>query len=238
MESVFQQLASADILVLYLVDRRYLNPLIPKQHARLDEASLLENAGNRAVLEKLIQAVDELSPATYFPTPIAREMQQGTIFSLNLAKKYSYSYIHVDTRQNWSMHGIRLDQRLKNFLQSYLAYEAVLQRYYIEYRVEQRMDKCYLQCESTPMLAKKIEMQSKDQLLALLNNGKYDSLDPWSFQMDEQENLYCHSSCHGEILLADNPRFWILKQIVEDGAFFRISNSVYPLSFRNNVEDG
>ena len=31
MESVFQQLADEDILLLYLLDQHYLNPLDPKQ---------------------------------------------------------------------------------------------------------------------------------------------------------------------------------------------------------------
>ena len=231
MESVFQQLADEDILLLYLLDQHYLNPLDPKQRVRLQEAGLLGDAGNRAVLVKLMQAMNELPPAAYFPTPIAREMQQGAAFSLILARKYSYAHIQVDAWQSWSMRGVRLDKRLKKFLEAYLAYEVELQRYFVEYRVDQRMDKCYLDCETTPMLVRNIEIRSKDQLSGLLNNGKYDQLDPWSFRMDEQENLYCRSTCHGEVMLADNPRFRILERIMEDGNSFRLNNSVYPLSF-------
>lgn len=238
MESVFQQLAAADIQVLFLLDQRYLNPLIATQQAKLREAGLLEDADNRVALEKLNQAMLDLPPATYFPTPIAREMKEGTPFSLTLAEKYSYGYIQVDIEQNWSMQGIRLDQRLKKFLQSHLAYEEELRRYFVEYQVEKRMDKCYLDCEITPMLARHIEIQESDPLLALLNNGKHDYLDPRSFSMDAQENLYCRSSCHGEVLLADYPRYRILKHVTEDGNYLHLNHSVFPLSFRSSVEDG
>ena len=136
------------------------------------------------------------------------------------------------------MQGIRLDQRLKKFLQSHLAYEEELRRYFVEYQVEKRMDKCYLDCETTPMLARQIEIQESDPLLALLNNGKHDYLDPRSFSMDAQENLYCRSSCHGELLLADYPRYRILKHVTEDGNYLHLNHSVFPLSFRSSVEDG
>ncbi len=230
-KAAFQLLAEHNTLIFYLWKQQNLNPLIPEQQAVLWESGLLDDPLNQEVLQKLIEALPTLIPATYCPTPIAREMRQGVPFTLALAEKYSYAYIKVNHQQEWFLKGIRLDQKIKKFLQENLFYEALLKRYYIEYQVEQRMDKCYMDCEITPMVARQIAPKP-DHLEVCLNNGKIDQVSPPAFQMDDKEFLYCHTSQHGEILLADNPRFFILEKISEDGKLIHLGETVYSLSFK------
>jgi len=230
-KAAFQTLAAHNTLIFYLWEQQNLNPLIPEQQAVLWESGLLDDPIHQEVLQQLIAALPNVIAAIYCPTPIAREMKQGVPFTLALAEKYSYAYIKVNHQQEWFLKGVRLDHKIKKFLQENLFYEACLKRYYVEYQVEQRMDKCYLDCETTPMVAKQIEAKS-DHLEVCLNNGKVDQVSPPAFQMDDQELLYCHTSHHGEILLADNPRFFILKQLSEDGTMIPIGETVYSLSVK------
>lgn len=229
----FQQLAEHNILILYLCEGRNLNPLLEQEYSLLKESGLLDTPLNAVVLEKLLAAIPDLPPATYCPAPIAREIEQGVEFTIALAQKYAYDYIKVDSQQNWFLKGRHLDQRFKNFLQAYLFYEAPLKRYYVEYKVDQRMDKCYLACAITPMLALHIVENQNHQLAVTLNNGKQDQAALHSFRMDGQERLYCQTREHGEILLANDPRFFILEKITEDSQSLRFGKTVYPLSFES-----
>ena len=231
MEAVFRLLAESNILVLYLLNGRNLNPLLAKEQALLKQAGLLEAPWNAVVLEHLVQEKNALPPAAYCPAPMAREMAQGATFTLSLAARYRYDYIQVDSQQNWFLKGRSLDLRFKKFLQESLFYEKPLERYYVEYAVDQRLDKCYLDCALTPMLAVQVEPCTDGQLGVVLNNGQPDRLDLSSFWMDGQERLFCRSLAHGEILMADNPRFLILKNLTQEGRSLRFGKKLYPLAF-------
>lgn len=234
METAFRLLAECNILILYLLDGRNLNPLIAEEYIRLKQAGLLDAPLNATVLEHLVQQKNVLRPAAYCPAPMAREMAHGTAFSFSLTERYCYDYIQIDAEQNWYLKGRFLDLRFKKFLQEALFYEPSLGRYYVEYSVDERFDKCYLDCAITPMVALHVEHREA-RLEALLNNGKHDELDLGSFRLDGQERLFCGSVGHGEVLVADNPRFLILEHLTADGRSLRFGEATYPVSRGNSL---
>jgi len=50
--------------------------------------------------------------------------------------------------------------------------------------------------------------------------------------MDGEEFLYCRTTHYGQCVLADNPRFFILKKISEDGKSICLGETIYPLSLK------
>ncbi|MBF0278573.1 MAG: hypothetical protein HQM13_12310 [SAR324 cluster bacterium] len=232
-QSAFKTLAEHNILILYRWKHENYNPLIPEQQNALRISGLLNDPVNLEVLKKLIETLPELTPATYCPVPMVREMKQGVSFTRTLAEKYSYAYIKVNRKQEWFLKGVRLDQKIRKFLEENLYYEKLLNRYYVEYRVDQSMDKCYLDCEITPIVATQISIKS-DHLELILNNGKIDRVDPSGFQIDDKESLFCSTQNYGEAQLADNPRYFVLKKISDDENSILVEHNAYPLSHRSN----
>lgn len=211
-DQLIRTLAEQEKFLLFLHEQRFHNPLIPAEAQLLEVAGLL-NESAHAVIEALIAHSKSLPAATYFPTPIARSMTAGQKFSIELAKKFSYAHMVVNAQQQWSSKGEPLDERIQRWFVSNLHYEPCIERYYVEYQVDQRWDKCYLQCETTPMVAVAIHWDTSEKATVELNNGQLDPIDLESLRLDQEEHLYVQSSGYGLVLLGDNPRYSVLDKM-------------------------
>lgn len=225
----FQYLADHNLLFLYLHQGHYLNPLVPQQKEVLANGGFFEDPSHQTVFNFFTNTLSDLSPASYFPTPILRALAHGESLSLALVKKYSYPHIRVDQSQNWFLQEKCLDSRIKNFFLTHLAYESTIDRYYVEYLVEQRWDKCYLDCAITPVLGIGIQIQKSPFTEIQLNNGKSDHLCLETFQLDAAERLFCQTQKHGNALLADGPRVALLQTLDDSGTALTIGGKHYKI---------
>jgi hypothetical protein len=94
---------------------------------------------------------------------------------------------------------------------------------------DNRWDKCYLECAITPMLALAID-NVQEELKLQLNNQQTDSIDLNSFRIDSRERCFVHSQNHGEVLLAETPRFWLLDHLNESGSQLVFGKNLFPFS--------
>ena len=111
-----------------------------------------------------------------------------------------------------------------------LFFEKESELYFVEYWSDHRWDKCYLECEITPMRALAIELVQEEFKLQL-NNQQTDSLDLDSFRIDKKERCFVLSQTYGEVMLADAPRFWLLNHLDESGSYFVFGDRHFPLTF-------
>lgn len=203
-------------------EARFRNPLAPADREALADS---EAAGDPAVLkvvaEELPSRLDGLERGTYFPVPLARAVAAGQSFDEALLS-FHYPPIAVDADRRWSWKGRPVADRIRRFFVQHLGYEPALGVYFVEYRVHDGWwDKCYLDCETTPLVAIQVREQSGDgsgeaAVVADLNNDRSDALDPDSLRLDEQERLFASSAQHGLVEIADAPRFALLRTVSED----------------------
>ena len=218
-------------IMLFLWNDRFLNPLIPTQLQKIKSSGLLDYDKLLQVLdEHFPQFEDELPPGMYFPVPISRTLTEGEEFSPELALRFFYGFIHVDGSQKWSLRGKLITGKVLSLFESNLFFEEETSRCFVEYWSENRWDKCYLECATTPFLALSIE-STPDGFQLLLNNHKTDSLDLQSFRIDTLERCFVRTQNHGEVLLADAPRFWLLDHLNESGSHLVVDEHLFPLFF-------
>jgi len=165
----------------------------------------------------------------YFPVPISRSLSEGGEFSTILAGQFFYDFIRVDDSQKWSLRDKYITGKVLSLFESNLFYEKETNRYYVEYWSDSRWDKCYLECAITPMLGLSVE-NIPDGLKLELNNHKTDLIDLHSFRIDTKERCFAFSLNHGEVQLADTPRFWLLNQLDETGTQLILNKQLFPLN--------
>ena len=222
-------LAQLNRYIFILCGKRLLNPLLQKERKQLDLEGLLELPRIREVIEQDLQD-PKLNPSTgmYFPAPMARTKQAGEKLNQETIGGFHYDFIVVDHQQQWSLREKNISGRILEFFQSHLDYEKETDRYFVEYFSESRWDKCYLKCTLTPMQALSVHQQ--DQSFTMyLNNGKEDQTVEAIFLMDARERCYLKSRNHGTVMLADAPRYEILKHLEESGAELVINGHPFPL---------
>ena len=133
---------------------------------------------------------------------------------------FHYPPVVVDAERRWSWKGQPVAERIRRFFVQHIGYEPALGVWFVEYRVNDGWwDKCYLQCETTPLVA--VQLREEDEaagggVVADLNNGRADTLDPDSLRLDERERLFASSASHGPVEMADAPRFALLRTVSED----------------------
>ncbi len=201
-------------------EARFRNPLAPADREALsDSAAAADPAVVAVVAEELPSRLDRLERGTYFPVPLARAVAGGRAFD-DALMSFHYPPIEVDADRRWVWKGRPVADRIRRFFVQYIGYEPALGVYFVEYRVNDGWwDKCYLDCETTPLIA--IQMREdatggSGEVVADLNNGRIDSLDPDSLRLDEQERLFASSTRHGLVEIADAPRFTLLRTVSED----------------------
>ena len=220
----FRWFAERDQWLLFLHETRFLNPLVPEQFAKLEASGLLEDPSIQAIVETELAALaPELPPGAYFPAPIARTLQSGTLLTLETALQFHYAFIHVDARQRWTLRGHPIVGRVLQLFQANLGYESEIERYFVEYWTEGRWDKCYLDCDLTPMLALQFDLKA-DPFEVLLINRKSDVVASDSIRLDEHEHCLVRTAQHGEVLLADAPRYQLLQHFHEDENCLKIGS--------------
>jgi hypothetical protein len=122
-----------------------------------------------------------------------------------------------------------ITRKVLSLFESNLFYEKETSRYYVEYWSDSRWDKCYLECALTPILGLSVE-SIPGGLKMQLNNHKTDTIDLHSFRIDAEERCFAFSLNHGEVLLADTPRFWLLNQLDETGTQLVLNKQLFPLN--------
>ena len=219
-----------NLIMLFLWKDHFLNPLVPEQLQKLKSSGLLDNKYLLKVLEEYLPELDaELPRGMYFPVPISRSLSEGGEFSTILAGQFFYDFIRVDDCQKWSLRDKYITGKVLSLFESNLFYEKETSRYYVEYWSDSRWDKCYLECALTPILGLSVENISGG-LKMQLNNHKTDTIDLHSFRIDTKERCFAFSLKHGEVLLADTPRFWLLNQLDETGTQLVLNKQLFPLN--------
>ena len=92
------------LIMLFLYEKRYLNPLISEEMNKLNSSDLLNDEIIFNVVEKFFPEFEKCLPAgMYFPVPISRSIKEGNDFTTELALKYHYKFIKIDENQRWSL---------------------------------------------------------------------------------------------------------------------------------------
>ena len=231
LENRLQWFFERKIVMLFLWEERFLNPFIQDELRRLKTSGLLEDEKVIELMDNIFpQSISELPTGMYFPVPILRELKQGNYFSPELAMRFHYDFIKVDQHQKWSLREKNISGKVLTLFRSNLFYERETKLYFVEYWSDNRWDKCYLNCEITPMLALALDLvQEKFKLQ--LNNLIIDSNELYGFRMDEKERCFIRTKNYGEVLLADAPRFWLLNHLDESGSYFIFGERHFPLIF-------
>ena len=219
-----------EMILMFLWENRFLNPLIPEQQQTIKSSGLLEGTVMEVVEEYFPKFENELPKGMYFPIPISREIKKGERFSKELALQLHYDFINVDQKQQWSLRNKRITGKVLSLFKSNLYFEELIDRYFVEYWSDARWDKCYLECAITPMLALAIESVSEGIMLQL-NNNKSDLIYLNSFRMDKNERCFVQTENFGEALLADSPRFWLLNHLDDSGTHLIVNKGRFPLKF-------
>ncbi len=199
---------------------RFRNPLSSADREALADS---EAAGDPAVVaivaEELPERLDRLERGTYFPVPLARAVAGGRAFD-DALMSFHYPPIVVDADRRWSWKGQSVAERIRRFFVQHIGYDPALGVWFVEYRVNDGWwDKCYLDCDTTPLVAVQLQQNAEagtGRVIADLNNGRADSLDPDSLRLDERERLFATSADHGLVEIADAPRFALLRTVSED----------------------
>ena len=199
---------------------RFRNPLSPADREALaDSGAARDPAVVAVVAEELPERLDRLEPGTYFPVPLARAVAGGRAFD-DALMSFHYPPIVVDAERRWSWKGQPVAERIRRFFVQHIGFEPALRVWFVEYRVNDGWwDKCYLDCATTPLVAVQLRVGAEagtDRVMADLNNGRADTLDPDSLRLDERERLFATSADHGLVEIADAPRFALLRTASED----------------------
>ena len=219
-----------NLIMLFLWKDHFLNPLVPEQLQKLKSSGLLDNKYLLKVLEEYLPELDaELPRGMYFPVPISRSLSEGGEFSTKLAGQFFYDFIRVDDCQKWSLRDKYITGKVLSLFESNLFYEKGTSRYYVEYWSDSRWDKCYLECALTPILGLSVE-SIPGGLKMQLNNHKTDTIDLHSFRIDTKERCFAFSLKHGEVLLADTPRYWLLNKLDETGTKLVLNKQLFHLN--------
>ena len=173
---------------------------------------------------------NQLPSGMYFPVPICRSIKKVEKFSPEIALNFYYNYIKIDENQKWSLNNKEITGKVLKLFESNLFFEKETQLYFIEYRSDNRWDKCYLECITTPMLAKNF-FYEQNRLMIKLNNEKTDKIELNSFRIDEKERCFVKSYNFGEILLDDPPRFWLLDNLDKNGSNLIFNGESFSISF-------
>lgn len=201
-------------------EARFRNPLAPADREALsDSAAAADPSVVAVVAEELPSRLDRLERGTYFPVPLARAVAAGRAFD-DALMSFHYPPIEVDADRRWVWKGRPVADRIRRFFVQHIGYEPALGVYFVEYRVNDGWwDKCYLDCETTPLVAVQMREDAaggSGEVVADLNNGRIDALDLDSLRLDDQERLFASSARHGLVEIADAPRFTLLRTVSED----------------------
>lgn len=199
---------------------RFRNPLSPvDREALADSEAARDPAVIAVVADELPSRLRWLERGTYFPVPLARAVAAGRPFD-DALMSFHYPPIMVDEDRRWSWKGQPVAERIRRFFVQHIGFDEALRVWFVEYRVNDGWwDKCYLDCDTTPLVAVQLREGVGDEggrVFTDLNNGSADTLDPDSLCLDERERLFASSADHGLVEIADAPRFALLRTVSED----------------------
>lgn len=215
-----EPLWSRGVSIFLSHEARFRNPLSPTDREALADSDAAKDPAVVAVVaEELPERLDRLERGTYFPVPLARAVAGGRAFD-DALMSFHYPPVVVDADRRWSWKGGPVADRIRRFFVQHIGFEPALGVWFIEYRVNDGWwDKCYLDCETTPLVAVQLREEGgagEEGVVADLNNGRTDALDPDSLRLDEEERLFASSARHGLVEIADTPRFALLRTASED----------------------
>ena len=218
-------------IMFFLCEGRYLNPLISSEMEKLISSGILNDIELWNVINKFFPKYEtNLPTGMYFPVPICKLIKQGGNFSPKIALNFHYDFIKIDENQMWSLQNNRIKGKILKLFKSNLFFEKTTNLYFVEYLSDNRWDKCYLECEITPMLAMNF-IKKNNGLMIQLNNQKIESIDLHSFRIDHKERCFVRSKNFGEVLLSDASRFWLLDNLDEHGLNFVYEGKIFSIKF-------
>jgi len=104
LEKRLQWFFERKLIMLFLCEERFLNPLIADELQRLTTSGLLEDEQILLVLDEVLpEFITTLPTGMYFPVPISRALKQENDFTSELAMRFHYDFIQVDQHQKWSL---------------------------------------------------------------------------------------------------------------------------------------
>ncbi len=212
---------------------RFRNPLVPGDRAELLDADAARDPAVLSIVDsELPRRLARLERGTYFPVPLARAVAAGRGFD-DALMSFHYPPILVDGDRRWSWKEQTVADRVRRFFVQHIGFEPALDIWYVEYRVNDGWwDKCYLECETTPLVAVQFRDDgagARGLVTVDLSNGQRDALDPDSLRLDERERLFATSARHGPVEIADAPRFALLRTVSEDCLTLEFAGARRPL---------
>ena len=140
-------------IMFFLWEEKFLNPLVKKDMKELISSQFLNDKVVLDVLNKYLPKYEKFLPnGMYFPVPICRSIKKGYDFSSDLALKFHYDFIKTDENQIWTLKDNKIKGKVLKLFQANLFFEKETELYFVEYRSDNRWDKCYIESEITPML--------------------------------------------------------------------------------------
>ena len=129
--------------------------------------------------------------------------------------------------QQRSLKNKLISGRILEFFQSHLNYELETGRYFVEYFSESRWDKCYLECDISPMLALSVSFENITSRCSSITERK---IRQRKCPDDGRSGtLFQKSQTHGTVMLADAPRYEILKHLDDSDQDLVINGQSIPI---------
>ena len=230
LQTHMQDLLDARRLVLFLHEGKYKNPAIPQEYQTLEAGGFLEDESIQEVIVYLHEKRNSLPEGMYFPTPIAREIQKKGSLDLSLFHTYYYDFIYVDEQHNWTLKQQKLGGKILQLFLENLHYEPSTGWYYIQYQVDQRLDRTYVISPLTPMMIYQMDSTfGANKIAVRLNNGKIDHLIEPTLFLDKQEKCFAKTQNFGLALCSNDLRFVLLEHLNEEGTTLDFKGQTWQL---------
>lgn len=218
------------IYLLWMLDGVFRNPLNPEELKLFEAAGGLASHVDDQVLQAFERHADELPSGMYFPVLIQRNHGQEEALTVEMLKKYHYDLIRVDQAQQWFFKGEPVRGKIKTLFEENLHYDEHLQLYFVQYQVDARLDKCYLDCEIPPLNIVRILPTLDAFETAETHLGHLVSLEPREVSMDAQERLFLKTTELGWLNTTDSLRFDLMMKLNEAGTDLVLESGLIGLS--------
>ena len=134
LEKRLQWFFERNLIMLFLWEERFLNPLIADELQRLTVSGLLEDEDTLHLMENILpDLTTQLPSGMYFPVPISRALKQEKDFSIELAMRFHYDFIRIDQQQKWSLREKYISGKVLALFESNLSFEKESGLYFVEY---------------------------------------------------------------------------------------------------------
>ena len=111
-------------IMLFLWEKRFLNPLIPEEMKKLNSTEILKDEVIWNIIDQYFPKLESNLPTgMYFPVPISKALKKGKDFSFELALRFHYDFIKIDENQTWSLQKKKISGKVLTLFKLNLYYE-------------------------------------------------------------------------------------------------------------------